>query len=301
VAETLQVLKGTSVQPRGLFYSDGALIDIDASGVPAVTITKPDGTAGPASGSVTRVSIGTYTFTLAATATAELTLYAITWTGNIGTQPQTITTYVEVVGAFLYTLAALRAVKVAGQLAFQSTTDYPNQTLLDRRVEVTDDFEARTGYSFIPRFARETFDGDGQTSLILSKYRCQRLLSVTIDGAAQTATDYTLADTGLLQRKTGGTFPATTPQNVVVEYVYGFARPPAEISEVALARAAMLLLPAQASSTASTWITPDGTSYSFDPAGRSLSGGGRSFYGVPKIDATLSDPAYNARRGGVFA
>jgi len=300
VAETLQVLKGTSVQPRGLFYSDGALIDIDASGVPAVTITKPDGTAGPASGSVTRVSTGTYTFTLAATATAELTLYTVTWTGNIGTQPQTITTYVEVVGDFLFTLAALRAVKVAGDTPFASTTDYPNQTLLDRRAQVTDDFEQRTGYSFIPRFARETFDGDGQDSLILSKYRCQRLLSVTIDGTVQTATDYTLADTGLLQRKTGGTFPATTPQNVVVEYVYGFQRPPGEISDAGLARTASLLLPSQAGSTVSSWTTPDGTTYSYDQAGQSF-GGGRRYYGIPKIDSVLSDPAYNARRGGVFA
>jgi len=299
----IQALKGTSVTVTETFSVDGSPVDLD-SGVPTVHAFFPSGTemtpAPVASGSWTGRTTGQYRIVL--DAQPEVTILdPITWVGTIGGKTQTLYSRVEWVGALLFNLADLRAVKVAGQLAFQSTTDYPNQTLLDRRVEVTDDFEARTGYSFIPRFARETFDGDGQTSLILSKYRCQRLLSVTIDGAAQTISDYTLADTGLLQRKTGGTFPATTPQNVVVEYVYGFARPPAEISEVALARAAMLLLPSQAASTASTWITPDGTSYSFDPAGRSLSGGGRSFYGVPKIDATLSDPAYNARRGGVFA
>ncbi len=295
----LQIEKGSGAKPRVTFYVDGTATDLD--GACTATLTKPDGTAGPASGTVSHVSptgSGTYEFTLSQQ--NELTWYDIAWTGAIGGVATAVTTRVEVVGEFLFTLAALRAVKVAGALPFQSATDYPNQTLLDRRTQVTDDFEARTGYSFIPRFARETFDGDGQSSLILSKYLCQRLLTVIVDGTAQTISDYTLADTGLLQRKTGGAFPATTPQNVVVEYAYGWARPPAEISEVALARAAMLLLPSQAGSTVSTWTTPDGVTYSYDQAGQSF-GGGRRYFGIPKIDSVLSDPAYNARRGGVFA
>jgi hypothetical protein len=294
----LQIEKGSGAKPRVTFYADGVPTDLDAAC--AVTTVKPDGTAGPSATAshVTPAGSGTYEFTLAQQ--TELTWYDVTWAGKIGGVDTAVTTRVEVVGAFLFTLAALRAVKVAGGTPFASTTDYPNQTLLDRRVQVTDDFEARTGYSFIPRFARETFDGDGQSSLICSKYLCQRLLSVTIDGTAQTTTDYVLADTGLLQRKTGGTFPATTPQNVTVEYVYGFTRPPAEISEVGLARAASLLLPSQAASTVSSWTTPDGTTYSYDQAGQSF-GGGRRYYGIPKIDSVLSDPSYNARRGGVFA
>jgi hypothetical protein len=298
----IQALKGTSVTVTETFSVDGAPIDLDA-GVPTVHAFFSNGTElspqPTASGAWTGRTTGQYRIVL--DAQAEVTyLDPITWVGTIGGKQQTLYSRIEWVGDLLFALAALRAVKVAGGTPFASTTDYPNQMLLDRRVEVTDDFEQRTGYSFIPRFARETFDGAGQTSLILSRYLCQRLLSVTIDGAVQTATDYVLADTGLLQRKTGGTFPATTPQNVVVEYVYGFTRAPAEISEVGLARAASLLLPSQAGSTVSSWTTPDGTTYSYDQAGQSF-GGGRRYYGIPKIDSVLSDPAYNARRGGVFA
>src|SRR6266498_3413739 len=182
---TIHVLEDNPAQPRLLFYSAGALTDLDSSAMPVVTITRPDGTAGPASGTVTRVSQGIYTFTLAAASTTDPTVYTVVGTGNIGGQPVTDKIRVEVVGDLLFNLADLRDVKVAGGLPFQNTTDYPDATLLARRVQVTDDFEARTGYSFIPRFARETFDGAGQSSLILSKYLCQRLLTVTLDGAAQ--------------------------------------------------------------------------------------------------------------------
>jgi hypothetical protein len=298
----IQVLKGTSVTITETFSVDGSPIDLD-SGVPTVHAFFPNGTEltpqPVASGSWTGRTTGQYRIVL--DASAEVTyLDPITWVGTIGGKTQTLYSRVEWIGAFLFNLADLRAVKVAGALAFQSITDYPNQTLLDRRAQVTDDLEQRTGYSFIPRFAREVFDGDGQTSLILSKYLCQRLLSVTIDGTAQPVSDHILADTGLLQRKTGGTFSATAPQNVAVEYVYGFTRPPGEISEVGLACAAALLLPSQAGSTVNTWTTPDGTTYSYDQAGQTF-GGGRRYYGIPKIDSVLSDPAYNARRGGVFA
>src|SRR6266508_1823975 len=273
MAETLQVLKGTSAQPRGLFYSDGALTDIDSSAVPVVTITRPDGTAGPPSGTVTRVSVGTYTFTLAATATAELTLYTVTWTGSIGTQPQTITTFVEVVGEFLFTLAALRAVKIGDRLAFTDAAAFPNQTLLDVRAEVTDDFEARTGWSFVPRFARQILDGDGRNDLILDHLKCSKLLSVTVNGVAQSVGNYTLDRSGVLRATSNylaaGWFPAGVG-NVIVEYAHGHDRPPPAVSRVALARAAMLLAPSQVGSTAAQWTTPDGTSFSYDPAGRSL-------------------------------
>jgi hypothetical protein len=294
----LQIEKGSGAKPNVTFYSDGTPTDLD--GVCTVTLLKPDGTAGPASGAVTHVGAagsGKYEFTLGSQ--PELIWYDITWAGLIGGVVTSVTTHVEVVGAFLFTVASLRDTKVAGSKPFNAT-DFPNSMVLDRRAQVTDDFEAKTGYSFVPRFAREVFDGAGQGSLILRKYLCQRLLSVTIDGVAQTATDYILADTGLLTSKFGWTFSSLAPQNVAVEYVYGWDRPPAEVSDAGLARAAMLLLPSQLGSAAVTVNTPDGNSYSYDQAGQSF-GGGRRYYGIPKIDSVLSDPAYNARRGGVFA
>lgn len=295
MAEVLQVLKATSAQPRGLFYADGALVDLDAA-VPVVTLTKPDGTAGPASGTVTRITTGTYAFTLTAASTAELTVYSVNWTGNVGGLAQTITTSVEVVGDYLFTLAALRAVKVGGTAAFTDTTAYPAQLLIDRRAEVTDDFAARCGWSFTPRFARETRDGDGSGCVVLGHLKASKLLSVTVGGTARSLTGYSLRPSGVLEAVSGyqpvGFF---TPgrQNIVVEYVHGDDIPPPAVSTAALARAAMLLLPGQGS-TVSSWTTPDGTTYSYDQAGQRFAGGGTRHYGVPAIDSVLNDPAYSA-------
>jgi hypothetical protein len=286
------ILVGTTATLEVTFYADGVPAD---DGTPTIGITKADGTVLVNPGTATTSGgTGVRRYQLAAQPLpASLTA---TWTGST----QTMTTRVEIVGALLFTIAQLRDVKVGNGKPFNST-DYPNNVVADRRAEVTEDFEQRTGWSFVPRFTRERFTGDGTSSLIVRQYKPGALLSVTVDGAAQTPlTLFDLTDDGTLTWSTA-TFPATRPNNVIVEYVRGFDRPPAEISEVALARTAGLLLPAQAGSAASTWTTPEGTSYSFDAAGRSLSGGGRSFYGIPKIDAVLSDPAYNARRGGVFA
>jgi hypothetical protein len=295
----LQIEVGSGAKPNVTFYSGGTLTDLD--GTCTVTLTKPDGTAGPASGTVSHAGAtgsGEYEFTL--DPQTELTYYDVTWAGTIGAVAVSVATRVEVVGGFLYILAALRSMKVGGTAnAFASTTSYPDQTLLDRRAEVTDDFEARTGWSFIPRFTRERHTGDRTGTLIVRQYKPATLLSVTVDGTAQTLTDFDLDDEGVLTWQ-GGTFPATRPANVWVEYVRGWDRVAPAVSNAGLARTAMLLLPSQAGSTVSTWTTPDGTTYQRDLAGQSIQGGGIRHYGVPGIDSVLNTPAYNTK-GGVFA
>jgi hypothetical protein len=290
----IQILKGTSATISETFQVDGLAADLD-SGVPVVTIVRPDGTAGPASGTVTHGAAlsGSYSFVLAAQ--AQVTVLTVTWVGTIGGQAQTLTTTVEVVGAHLFTLAQLRAVKVGDNLPFTAAA-FPNATVLDRRAEVTDDFEQRTGWSFIPRYAREVHSGQGCGTLILDHLKAQQLLSVTVNGVVQSVGNYTLDRSGILRTTSAyaasGSFTWGVG-NVIVELVHGWDRSPAAVSSAALARAAMLLMPS-VSSTVSSWTTPDGTSYSYDQAGQSFQGGGRRFYGVPAIDSVLSDPAYNA-------
>jgi hypothetical protein len=282
-AQHVQVGHTATIEAR--FYADGVPAD---DGIPTISITRADGTTLVAPGTATS-SGGTGIRQYALPAQPEVNLLKATWTGAT----QTVITWVEVVGDILYTLAAMRGVKVAGGTPFASTTDFPNQVLLDRRAEVTDDFEARTGYSFIPRFARETLDGDGSSQLVLRQLRCSKLLSVTIDGTAQQTSDFTLASSGVLAWKRGGWFSTLQRQNVVVEYVYGWDRPPAAISTVALLRTAMLLQPSQFAG-AVTVTTPDGGSYSYSQAGQSFQGGGIRHYGWPDIDATLNSPTYSA-------
>jgi hypothetical protein len=288
-AQHVQVGHTATIEAR--FYADGVLQD---DGTPTIGITRADGTTLVAPGTATS-SGGTGIRQYALPAQPEVNLLKATWTGAT----QTVITWVEIVGDILYTLAAMRAVKTAGGTPFAVTADYPNQMLLDRRSEVTDDFEAKTGWSFIPRFTREEHSGDGTSTLIINEYKPGKLLSVTVDGTAQTLADFDLTPDGVLTWH-GGRFPATRPGNVTIEYVRGWDRPPAKISSDALAVAASWLLPPQASN-ASTWTTPDGTSYSFDNAGRALSGGGTAFYGIPKVDADLNNPAYNASGAGGFS
>jgi hypothetical protein len=293
---TIQVLEDNPAQPQLKFYSSGNLTDLDSSAVPAVTLTRPDGTAGPASGTVTRVSLGTYTFTLSAANTADPTIYTVVGTGNIGGQQVSDKIRVEVVGDFLFNLADLRAVKVAGALPFNST-DYPDATVLARRAEVTDDFEQRTGWSFVPRFAREISHGRGTCEILLDHLKATKLLSVTINGVAQSLGGFSLSRSGVLYAASNF-LPAGWIQygvnNVVVEYVHGWDRPPATVSSAALARTAMLLMPSQTGSTVSSWTTPDGTTYSMDAAGQVTAAGTIRHYGVPAIDSVLNSPAYNA-------
>jgi len=59
---------------------------------------------------------------------------------------------------------------------------------------------------------------------------------------------------------------------VVVEYVHGEPRVMGDGGNVAMLRAAMRLQPG-ISSTASTVVTPDGTAYSYDPAGQVTAAG----------------------------
>lgn len=285
-----QVQTGFTATIEARFYADGVLAD---DGTPTIGITKADGTVLIASGTATiSGGIGIRRYTLAQQ--AEVNLLKATWTGAT----QTVVTWVEIVGDILYTLAAIRAVKVAGTLAFADTAAFPNQTLLDRRAEVTDDFEAKTGWSFIPRFTRERHSGDGSATLIVGEHKPGTLLSVTVDGTAQTLADFDLTPDGQLTWH-GGRFPTTRPGNVWVEYIRGWPRPPARISSDAMAITATWLQPSQFSS-AVTVTTPDGASYSYSQAGQSFAGGGRRFYGIPEVDADLNNPAYTTQ-GGVFA
>lgn len=293
MADTLRILRGTGARPRITFYSGGVASDLD-SGVPTVTITRPDATT-IASGTVSHVGAvgtGTYEFTLAPL--AECTLLTITWSGPIGGVTESLTTFVEVVGAHLFTLAEAKAFRVAGAAPLASTAD---ADLMETRDSITDEFEAICGWSFVPRYRRDTFYGSyGQ--LILERLKVQRIISVTVDGTAYSPTY--LADltaptpTGVLARRTYGWFTSLSTSLTVIEYVHGFDRVPGPIKQAALKRAAMLLNPSSLGSTASSYSTPGGDTYTFDPAGRRIGLGDIQHTGVPAIDSVLNRAEYQA-------
>jgi hypothetical protein len=288
---TVQLLRGTSVTVVETFQGSSGPVDLD-SGVPTITALYPDGSAltpAPTASHVGAVGSGQYQIVL--DAQPEVTVLKLTWVGMIGARQQTLKSRVEWIGELLFNVADLRALKVADRTPFASTTDYPDKAIYARRTEVTLDFEQRCGWSFVPRHAREVHDGGGQDALMLGNLKAHTLLSVTIDGVAQTLSDFELLPSGLLVWKTGGWFSSASRRNVAVQYVHGFEQPPPAVSSAAMARAAMLLLPSLGSSTASSWTTPDGTTYQYDQAGQRLAGGGIRHYGVAAIDSCLNEYA----------
>jgi hypothetical protein len=290
VADLLQFLVKTPITPKAKFYSGGVLTDLDgpAGGTCTVTLTKPDGTPGPASGTVTHVATGIYSFVL--DGPADPIVYDIAWSGQIGSRSVTQTTQAEALGELLFTIPALRAFKVGDDTPFASDTTWSDEQLMDARAATLDEFTQILGFSPVPRFARSVVDGDGLWSVLLPHLKCHRLLSVTVNGATQSVGSYTLRRSGVLEATSGyvasGTFTAGR-QNVVAEYVHGEQRVMGDGGNVAMLRAAMRLQPG-ISSTASSVTTPDGVSYSFDAAGQVTQAGTVRHFGVPALDSWLN-------------
>jgi hypothetical protein len=275
----LQILKATGARPRVTFYADGLPSDLD-SGVPAVTITRPDGTT-IASGTVTHVGAagsGTYEFGLAPQ--AQVTLLTVTWAGPIGGVTSTLTTRVEVLGGLLFTLAAAKAWD-GGAIPAAGVTD---AAILDMRELLTDDFERRCNVSFVGRFTRETRSANG-ADVLLGHPRATELLSVTVNGTAADVADYWLDPVGVLRPRSSyvaGPAIRSGVGNLTVEYVRGMGQPPGPVQQAALRVARALLVPSNIGDRA-TSITNDAGTILLSTAGR----GQFQPYGIPLADSVL--------------
>lgn len=297
-----QALKGTSVTVTETFSVDGVPTDLD-SGVPTVVAKYPDGSAltpAPvASGSwstPTPRTTGQYRIVL--DGQAEVTyLDPVTWTGTIGGKTQVLYSRVEWVGGLLFTLSELRGLKVGNGYPFAegAVPPFSTQRLMDARVVVTEEFRTILGFHPVPRFCRETRDGDGRASVVLTDpgLKATKLLSVTVDGATKTVADYTLKPSGILLATSNYRYSGYFPDgvaNVTVEYVSGLERiEDREGRHAAMAWAAKFLDPSGFSS-AQTVTTPDGMSYTYEPSetGR---GGFMRWTGIRDLDRWLNRTA----------
>jgi hypothetical protein len=290
MADLLRILVRSGAKPYVIFATENGPNDLD-TGVPVVVATRPDGTTlSPAlvASHAGATNSGKYEVTYPPQ--TELTRTRLDWTGTIGGVTETLTTWVDVVGGHLFTVADARAFKVAGTAVLADVVKYPAGDVIAARDEITDDFTARGGVAFAPRHARETLNGDGTSRLIPAEMLPHRVISVTVNGVAFTAgelADIGFAPGGILVRTAGGTFPSGT-MNIDVEYAHGYAPTPPAIRRAALHRLAMLLNPSSAASSAVTsWTSPDGTSYSYDRVGQSR-GGMTYHYGIGVIDGPLN-------------
>ncbi|HEY3261852.1 MAG TPA: hypothetical protein VGJ95_16570, partial [Pseudonocardiaceae bacterium] len=152
--------------------------------------------------------------------------------------------------------------------------------IMDARAATLDEFQRILDWSPVPRFAREFHDG-GRSWLRLRNTKAARLLSVTVDGAAQTVSGYTLRPSGLLE----GTF-ASGSQNIAVEYVHGASQIPGDGARQAMLYAAAELNPSVFSS-GTTVTTPDGVSVTYEPSEMGRSGYQRHT-GIRSVDRYLN-------------
>lgn len=254
------------------WYEDG--VAADPSGV-TIGIVRADGTTLVAAGTATSgTAAAARTYNLTTTHTALLDRLTVTWTSST---KGTVVSYVEVVGGFLFTIAEARAFGLA-------LATYPTADVIVMRTTVEQEIEKACGCAFVPRYAHETLNGTGSSSILLRPL-ISSVRSASVDGTAFTAGDLTGLSIGL----TGTVYSASRTwtcgsSNVVVGYEHGYGDTPHGIKRAALILAKSWLVGQRSpiDDRAITFSTNDAGSYSLAVPGRN-----GSYVGIPEVDATL--------------
>jgi hypothetical protein len=296
----LQVLVDTSLTVTQTFTVEGSPIDVD-TGLPTVTATYPSGTAltptPTVSGSWTGRTTGQYRFVL--DTEPEVTWLDYEMTGTIGGKIQRLKGRVEWLGAQLFTIAEMRAFRVANSTPFASAVTYPDSRLQEVRAATLDEFENTLDFSPVPRHSgREVHSIPYGGPIILHKQKPTRILAISVNGTVGIPANYLLEGKSVypVTAYRAGSWSGLGWGNVVVEYQHGLDLVPGEGRNMAMLTAANMLDPG-ISSSATQVTTPDGSSYSFDTAGQVTRGGTTRRFGQAKVDAWLN--AWAAPRTGV--
>lgn len=214
----------------------------DAEGEPAdITGNTVDVVIADADGSVLQASTaatidsdsdsGRATVALAATHTARPRWITATWTRDDGAIQ---TTSHELVGGVFFTLAQARSERGA----MGSATKYTASRIQTARTEAERECEEICGVAFVPRYARVRLDGNGRQRLTVPHRRIRQVLSV-VDDEDDT---WTAAQIAAVRPQDGfldlddDIWPCGTA-NLVVEYLHGWDRPPADMLGAHLRRA----------------------------------------------------------------
>lgn len=277
-----RVLRGTPATVTVTFYGGEAAQDADVD--VTVTVKNPDGTTYSTSTALHEGAAGSGQYKVNIPPQTNLTLFEVVWTGTFSGNPVTLTSYVEVVGGFYYTLSELRKYDPA----LANTTRFTTEALIEKRAEVEAEFEEICGRAFVPRFHREVRSiYTGENYLRTEKPEVFNITKLTVDGA-----DFTSWVTaGNIQRDPDDphilhlfddAVGLAWSDNVVLEYEYGLKRVPPLIKSVAKKRARGLLLGMNATidERATVMAIPDFGTFN-------LATPGPKYTGIPDIDAVL--------------
>lgn len=253
-------------------------VDFGSASVGSVTvdITRSDGTALITAGVTTDNTDGTYDYSLSVANNDQLDRLKLDWT--VASTSEVLTTYEEIVGSLLFTIDEARNKTITGlQTPLSSSASYSDTAVSDARRRITEQFEQRTGRSWIRRYCRVEVPGSGDRYLSLwdghardadgnelagdGRFRnVASVMSATVNGTT-VSTSNIVVDGSYLVLKSGVWSSSTiaNPFNVTVEYEYGFKPVPAEANDAGLRVALATLVASDVSDYASTFTNPDGT------------------------------------------
>lgn len=237
----------------------------DSSTTVTVAIVDANG-ASVSSGNATSTGSGRYTYALPGQ--SQTKLLTVSWTGTISGAVVVEEDTVEIVGAFMFTLAEGRT----SDSSLNDTGKYPTARLEAGRLATEMECEEICDRSFAPRYARVVLDGTGTDELLLAGYHDIRAIrAVKMASRADEAfTALTAAELAaliitpdrILQRVDRATWTEGR-DNVVVELEYGLDYPPADLKRAALVRFKDFLNvdKSRIPDRALSWTNSDGTSY----------------------------------------
>lgn len=268
-----QILRNT---PRTLelkVYQNGDLTDLDTD--PTLALTDANGVA-VTTGSVSRSSTGIYQSVV--DGQSNLKTLRAEWSGNLAAKPVVFVQQYEVVGSLLFTESEARSKTITGQQTPLSDENlYPDAAIARMRTLISNQFEHRTGRSWIRRYCRveisgsgthvinprdgESRDSDGNESGGAGRYRnIRKIIGATIDGTTIDANDIKVSGRKIIYTEGLWSRPSTVdPFNVVLEYEYGDDPVDLEANENGLRMVVANIQPSDVSGYAQSFSRPDGT------------------------------------------
>jgi hypothetical protein len=271
-----RVLQATPFTLQQQWYEGGTAVD---PGSVTVTVTDTAGvvvTTGAASGTGTSPRA----YNLTAVHTAILDTLTVTWASTL---KGTLTSYVEVVGGFLFSIAEFRGLGSA----YANTTNYPTSAVVDMRTTVEQALEDACSVAFVPRHSVETVNGVYGGLLSLRWARVRSIRTVTVDDVAGTPADYVALREGMVYASS--TWWTAGYGNVTVGYEHGYDSPPMRMKRAALILAKRWITPGSADDRAIN-VTNDSGTYALFQAG--VRG---HLFDVPEVQAAVDQ--YNLSVG----
>lgn len=257
----IRLLRSTGTDITETFYMNGDATDCDSDLV-AVTVTRENGTILAAGAGVPTGNDGEYRFALTATDTAALDFLTVTWAGAIDGDAQTITSYVEVCGAFLTSLAELRKTTPLNDAVTYTVAD-----LIDGRTLAEAALEDACGVAFAPRYFRTKVDGTGTCDVLLPP-RPLTITSVVVGANSSSAgttltadelSDLEVYEDGRVYNPLGWT---EGRRNVEIKGTHGYAQVPPRVG-LAVRKLAKRYLVDSAVSDRATSMTNDAGQFTY--------------------------------------